>query len=74
VGSSGERLEDAVSRLLTDDAAYVEMLTDESPYGDGQASERIVDWMLEAFIPVAEAATDAVADRLEEPVGVGGQV
>jgi UDP-N-acetylglucosamine 2-epimerase len=68
VGSSGERLEEAVTRLLTDERAYAAMQTDENPYGDGCASERIVDWMLAAFQPqfVAPAAEPAVVREPSE--------
>ncbi len=46
-GSSAERIESAVARLLTDPAAYAAMLVDKNPFGDGHAAERIVEWMLE---------------------------
>lgn len=47
VGSSTQRIESTVARLLTDPAAYEAMQTDRSPYGDGHAAERVVGWMLE---------------------------
>jgi UDP-N-acetylglucosamine 2-epimerase len=36
-----------VTRLLTDPVAYAAMQVDESPFGDGRASQRIVECMLE---------------------------
>lgn len=47
VGCSAERIEATVSRLLTDPVAYAAMQTERSPFGDGHAAERIVEWMLE---------------------------
>jgi UDP-N-acetylglucosamine 2-epimerase (non-hydrolysing) len=47
-GSEAGRVEQAVSRLLTDPAAYAARQTDRSPFGDGHAADRIVEWMLES--------------------------
>lgn len=47
VGSSPERIVASVSRLLTDQSAYAAMQISRSPFGDGRAAERIVEWMLE---------------------------
>jgi UDP-N-acetylglucosamine 2-epimerase (non-hydrolysing) len=47
VGCSPERIALAVSRLLTDRAAYAAMQVAHSPFGDGHAAERIVEWMLQ---------------------------
>ena len=43
VGSNGERLEEAVTRLLTDPRAYAARQITESPYGDGHAATAIVE-------------------------------
>lgn len=42
VGTDEERIVDAVSRLLHDDAHYASLAHAESPFGDGHAAERIV--------------------------------
>lgn len=47
VGCSVERIEAAVTRLLADPVAYAAMQVDRSPFGDGRAGEKIVEWMLE---------------------------
>ena len=47
VGCSTERIRAAVTRLLTNSQAYAAMQIDRSPFGDGHAAERIVEWMLE---------------------------
>lgn len=49
VGSCPERIEAAVTRLLSDSGAYAAMQADRNPFGDGQAAERIVAWMAERF-------------------------
>lgn len=47
VGTDVFRIVDRTSLLLTDRSAYSLHQIDRSPYGDGQAAPRIVDWMLE---------------------------
>jgi UDP-N-acetylglucosamine 2-epimerase (non-hydrolysing) len=47
VGCLAERIEAKVARLLTNPEAYAAMQVDRSPFGDGRAAGRIVDWMLE---------------------------
>ncbi|MHC8944724.1 non-hydrolyzing UDP-N-acetylglucosamine 2-epimerase [Advenella incenata] len=42
VGTDVNRIGAEVSRLLTDEAAYVQMSVAHNPYGDGKACERIV--------------------------------
>ena len=42
VGTSADRIVEAVERLLHDDQAYRSMADVPNPYGDGRASERIV--------------------------------
>ena len=56
VGCNPERLEAAVRRLLTDEEAYRGMQTDKSPFGDGHAAERIVDWLLEQHLVTRKLA------------------
>jgi UDP-N-acetylglucosamine 2-epimerase (non-hydrolysing) len=46
IGHRRERILEAASRLLTDDAAYTAMARAQNPYGDGFASPRIVEWLL----------------------------
>ena len=65
VGCSAQRIEEAVSRLLTDAKAYAAMQTDHSPFGDGHAAERIVQWMLEE-----RSALGARAEASAAPVSI----
>jgi UDP-N-acetylglucosamine 2-epimerase (non-hydrolysing) len=46
VGTDKELIVREISRLLDDEAAYRKMATVENPYGDGRASERIVEALL----------------------------
>ena len=46
VGHTRERIVGAASRLLTDSAHFERMARAVNPYGDGQASRRIVSWLL----------------------------
>jgi UDP-N-acetylglucosamine 2-epimerase (non-hydrolysing) len=46
VGVERERIVDAATMLLTGQAAYKRMANAVNPYGDGQASRRIVDALL----------------------------
>ena len=49
VGTSPERIETEVARLLTDSDAYTAMARAVNPYGDGRAAERSVAAMAEFF-------------------------
>jgi UDP-N-acetylglucosamine 2-epimerase (non-hydrolysing) len=49
VGTSYEKIVEEASLLLTDDAAYQKMAQTANPYGDGQASERIVQAIMNGF-------------------------
>lgn len=49
VGTDEEIIVDAASLLLTDGAAYEDMAGRKNPYGDGKASERIVQAILHYF-------------------------
>lgn len=49
VGTSYEKIVEEASLLLTDDAAYQKMAQSANPYGDGQASERIVQAIMNGF-------------------------
>jgi UDP-N-acetylglucosamine 2-epimerase (non-hydrolysing) len=44
VGSNRDKIVEEVCRLLNDENAYREMARAHNPYGDGKASERIVDF------------------------------
>ncbi len=46
IGPSRERIVEAATALLTDPRRYERMSRAVNPYGDGQASERIVEWLL----------------------------
>ena len=47
VGAEKDAIVAAATRLLTDEKAYRQMQVEASPYGDGRAAARIVDWLLE---------------------------
>ena len=49
VGTSTDNIVKQVSRLLDDEVEYERMSKAENPYGDGHASERIVDAILRYF-------------------------
>lgn len=49
VGTSEEDIYREATRLLTDEAAYADMAGRKNPYGDGQASSRIVQAILHYF-------------------------
>ncbi|MGI8979886.1 MAG: non-hydrolyzing UDP-N-acetylglucosamine 2-epimerase [Pirellulaceae bacterium] len=51
VGADSRSIVASATHLLTDDNAYKSMQVDASPYGDGRAAIRIVDWLLEHFAP-----------------------
>ena len=46
IGADPARIVSSVRRLLTDRVAYDRMARASNPYGDGQASGRIVQWLL----------------------------
>jgi UDP-N-acetylglucosamine 2-epimerase (non-hydrolysing) len=46
IGNDRQRIVEAATRLLTDRAHYERMARSANPYGDGRASERIVEWLL----------------------------
>lgn len=46
VGTDRQRIVEEALRLLNDDAEYERMARAVNPYGDGRASERIVEWLL----------------------------
>lgn len=43
VGTDVNKIDEEVSRLLTDEKAYIEMSVAHNPYGDGHACARIID-------------------------------
>ena len=49
VGLERENVFREASRLLKDPAAYRSMITDQNPYGDGKAADRIVQAILHYF-------------------------
>ena len=49
VGTSTERIVKEVSRLLDDKEEYERMSTAENPYGDGNASKRIINAIMRYF-------------------------
>ncbi|WP_067624877.1 non-hydrolyzing UDP-N-acetylglucosamine 2-epimerase [Alicyclobacillus acidiphilus] len=49
VGTDEQTIFEAAERLLTDDRAYADMAGRKNPYGDGRASERIVQAILYHF-------------------------
>ena len=49
VGTSRKRIVEAASQLLDDPAEYQRMADAKNPYGDGHATERILDAILYSF-------------------------
>jgi UDP-N-acetylglucosamine 2-epimerase (non-hydrolysing) len=49
IGPNAPAIVQHATRLLTDDSAYLAMANATSPYGDGHASERIVERMRRYF-------------------------
>ena len=49
VGTDADTIYEETMRLLTDKAEYERMSRASNPYGDGQASRRIVDAIIEKF-------------------------
>ena len=47
VGTSKKKIVDSTSKLLNDSNFYLSMSKAPNPYGDGQASKRIVEYYLE---------------------------
>ena len=61
VGHDRGKIVAAAARLLTDEVEYERMARSNNPYGDGNASQRIVDWLLarlrgQAYPPEFKAA------------------
>ena len=50
VGKSRERIVSETARLLTDEDAYARMASGENPYGDGRASDRIVEILCNSLL------------------------
>jgi UDP-N-acetylglucosamine 2-epimerase (non-hydrolysing) len=62
VGTDAERIFAEASRLLTSEAAYLEMARSVNPYGDGHAAERIAAILAgEPWTPFAAAASERPA-------------
>lgn len=61
VGTNTERIVSEVSRLLDDRGQYVAMAHANNPYGDGHASERIVDALM--TVPASFAAMHATTPQ-----------
>ncbi len=53
VGTDGQRILTEATALLTDPGAYAAMTRNPNPYGDGRASERIIDRILTFLGPPA---------------------
>jgi len=49
VGTNPEKIQSAVSTLLDNNSIYLSMSNAENPYGDGFASQRIVDFLLNSL-------------------------
>ncbi len=54
VGTEEEIIYEETKKLLTDKAAYEKMSKASNPYGDGHASERIVDAIIDKFLEKGE--------------------
>ena len=57
VGTDPECVKEAMTALLTNEALYKEMSLARNPYGDGKASERIVQ-AIQHYFCLAEAVTE----------------
>lgn len=57
VGTSRERIVGAVSRLLSDEAAYARMSAGYNPYGDGHAADRIAEALVASLDEEARLET-----------------
>ncbi|MGM0502903.1 MAG: non-hydrolyzing UDP-N-acetylglucosamine 2-epimerase [Bacillota bacterium] len=53
VGTKSEQIVNEVQKLLSSQQAYQQMIKQNNPYGDGQASQRIVDYLQYYFNLVA---------------------
>ena len=62
VGTDEARIVAEASRLLDDPQAYREMARGVSPYGDGQASQRIAAVLRDSLVPHSGAAPVAHAE------------
>jgi UDP-N-acetylglucosamine 2-epimerase (non-hydrolysing) len=67
VGSDRERIVSEVTRLLTDSSYYGAMSHAHNPYGDGKATERILDAIRRFFGGSAEPSSDQFLSRAVEP-------
>ena len=61
VGTSEEKIFAEASRLLDDPAEYDRMARTHNPYGDGHASERISDFLVQRFRAASSRNKPAVA-------------
>lgn len=58
VGTKGEDVYREISNLLNDKKAYMDMSRASNPYGDGHASERIVEHLIKYLNPMSIPITD----------------
>lgn len=61
VGTDPERIYDEAATLLLDEVAYARMSGARNPFGDGKASERIVQVLIDRLVGVATTTPDIVA-------------
>ena len=47
VGTDVGKIVTAAEKLLTDETAYAKMQLDINPFGDGQSSRRVIDWVVQ---------------------------
>ena len=66
VGSDREKIVSEVSRLLTDSSYYSAMSNAHNPYGDGRATERILDAIRRSFSLPAEPSADQLLPKTAE--------
>ncbi|WP_281177118.1 non-hydrolyzing UDP-N-acetylglucosamine 2-epimerase [Belnapia moabensis] len=75
VGTDPDHIVSEVSHLLSEPAAYAAMAKGVSPYGDGQAAERIADLVAATLRPAARASEWArVAAPMHSALLPGGAV
>ncbi len=69
IGMTRERVFQEVARLLRDESAYQNMVTDHNPYGDGHAAQRILQGILHYF-SLADRPKDFVCERMPLSLGL----
>jgi len=62
IGTATEKITQEVEKLLSNPEEYQKMITKKSPYGDGYASKRIIEFILYRYGLLAEPPVEFVFD------------